>query len=55
MHGGGSAVCLSLANLFVFHVQLLPTGVQVRIAYPPDTDTPGYAQENVTKVDLLNP
>lgn len=32
------------------HLQLLPTGVQVRIAYPPDTDTPGYAQENVEKV-----
>ena len=31
-------------------LQLLPTGVHVSIAYPPDTDTPGYANENTTKV-----
>ena len=33
-------------------MQLLPTGVHVSIAYPPDTDTPGYANENTTKVSL---
>lgn len=31
-------------------LQLLPTGVRMSIAYPPDTDTPGYANENTTKV-----
>ena len=31
------------------NVQLLPTGVHVSVAYPPDTDTPGYANENTTK------
>ena len=31
-------------------MQLLPTGVHVSVAYPPDTDTPGYANENTTKV-----
>ncbi|CAL5221529.1 g3737 [Coccomyxa viridis] len=29
--------------------ELLPTGVHVSVAYPPDTDTPGYANENTTK------
>ena len=33
-------------------MQLLPSGVHVSIAYPPDTDTPGYANENTTKVGL---
>ena len=29
--------------------ELLGTGVRVSIAYPPDTDTPGFEQENKTK------
>ena len=31
-------------------MQLLPSGVRVMVAYPPDTDTPGYAKENLSKV-----
>ncbi len=33
------------------HSQLLGTGVTVHIATPPDTDTPGFAEENKSKVD----
>jgi len=29
--------------------ELLGTGVRVAVAYPPDTDTPGYAREQATK------
>ena len=29
--------------------ELLGSGVSVHVAYPPDTDTPGYAAENATK------
>lgn len=29
--------------------ELLGTGVRVAVAYPPDTDTPGYAREQTTK------
>jgi len=29
--------------------ELLGSGVSVHVAYPPDTDTPGYARENTTK------
>ena len=29
--------------------ELLGTGVTVSIGYPPDTQTPGYEQENITK------
>ena len=35
------------------NVQLLPTGVHVSVAYPPDTDTPGYANENTTKACIV--
>ena len=41
-----------LSCLICNAVQLLPTGVHVSIAYPPDTDTPGYASENTSKVSL---
>ncbi|KAL4449376.1 hypothetical protein ABPG77_007020 [Micractinium sp. CCAP 211/92] len=34
--------------------ELLGTGVEVSIAYPPDMDTPGYAAENETKPALCN-
>lgn len=30
-------------------LQLQGTGVDVSVAYPPDTDTPGYATEEITK------
>lgn len=33
-------------------LQLQGTGVRVSVAYPPDTDTPGYANENLTKPEL---
>ncbi|EFN56464.1 hypothetical protein CHLNCDRAFT_57682 [Chlorella variabilis] len=32
--------------------ELQGTGVEVSVAYPPDTDTPGYAQENASKPEL---
>ena len=35
------------------NVQLLPTGVHVSVAYPPDTNTPGYANENTTKACIV--
>ena len=34
-------------------MQLLSSGVRVMVAYPPDTDTPGYAKENLSKVQPL--
>jgi len=34
------------------HNELQGTGVSVSIAYPPDTDTPGFAIENEVKADL---
>ncbi|KAL4448139.1 hypothetical protein ABPG75_005358 [Micractinium tetrahymenae] len=34
--------------------ELLGTGVEVSIAYPPDMDTPGYAIEMETKPELCN-
>ncbi len=30
------------------------TGVKLSVAYPPDTDTPGYAMEKLTKPGLCN-
>lgn len=30
------------------------TGVKISVAYPPDTDTPGYAMEKLTKPGLCN-
>lgn len=35
------------------HRQFVGTGVRVSIAYPPDTDTPGYEVEMKTKVQSL--
>lgn len=29
-----------------------PYNVYVTVAYPPDTDTPGFAEENKTKVSV---
>ena len=34
---------------FLRRLQLQGTGVRISVAYPPDTDTPGHAQENLTK------
>lgn len=31
-------------------MQVKPYNVYVTVAYPPDTDTPGYIEENKTKV-----
>ena len=33
----------------VLHMELAHTPINVCCAYPPDTDTPGFAQENLTK------
>jgi len=35
-------------------VQLQATGVKVCIAYPPDTETPGFETENQIKADLCH-
>lgn len=34
----------------VSKMQVKPYNVYVTVAYPPDTDTPGFAEENKTKV-----
>lgn len=31
--------------------ELCPHNIDISVVYPPDTDTPGYAQENLTKPD----
>lgn len=36
------------------HNELQGTGVRVSVAYPPDTDTPGYKTEGETKPELCN-
>lgn len=33
----------------VLSMELEPHGIHIQIAYPPDTDTPGYKQENLGK------
>jgi 3-dehydrosphinganine reductase len=35
-------------------MQLQGTGVKLSVAYPPDTDTPGYALEKLSKPGLCN-
>ena len=48
---GSIGPCDSLRGLLCAPCpQLLPSGVRVSIAYPPDTDTTGYANENQMKV-----
>lgn len=39
--------------MVVFEMQVKPYNVYVTVAYPPDTDTPGFAEENKTKVRML--
>lgn len=36
----------------VSEMQVKPYNVYVTVAYPPDTDTPGFAEENKTKVSM---
>lgn len=36
----------------VSEMQVKPYNVYVTVAYPPDTDTPGFAEENKTKVSI---
>ena len=36
----------------VSELQVKPYNVYVTVAYPPDTDTPGFAKENQTKVSM---
>ena len=33
----------------VLRAELKPAGIQVSVVFPPDTDTPGFARENLTK------
>ena len=33
----------------VLRMELQPYGITVGVAYPPDTDTPGFAEENTHK------
>lgn len=35
-------------------LQIKPYNIYVTVAYPPDTDTPGLAEENKTKVHTLS-
>lgn len=39
--------------MVVSEMQVKPYNVYVTVAYPPDTDTPGFAEENKTKVSML--
>lgn len=39
--------------MVVSEMQVKPYNVYVTVAYPPDTDTPGFAEENRTKVSIL--
>lgn len=47
---------LAQAAALALHVdmclQLIGTGVQLHVAYPMDTQTPGFEEENKTKVLL---
>lgn len=36
--------------VFIFYFQLKPYNIKVTVSYPPDTDTPGFAHEQITKV-----
>lgn len=38
--------------LGIFLLQIKPYNIYVTVAYPPDTDTPGLAEENKTKVNI---
>jgi 3-dehydrosphinganine reductase len=33
----------------VLRMELAPHNIRICVAYPPDTDTPGYAEENISK------
>ena len=33
----------------MLYYQVKPYNIRVTVSYPPDTDTPGYAQENIGK------
>jgi len=38
-------------NTYFCTMQVKPYNVYVTVAYPPDTDTPGFAEESKTKVN----
>lgn len=50
--GEGGANWASLTAQAVCNLQVKPYNVYVTVAYPPDTDTPGLAEENKTKVSV---
>ncbi|XP_056680213.1 3-ketodihydrosphingosine reductase isoform X2 [Monodelphis domestica] len=45
----GSSVSGKFEDLEINYFEVKPYNVYITIAYPPDTDTPGYAEENKTK------
>lgn len=42
-----------LMDLQIFPLQLAGTAIRISIGYPLDTDTPGFANENLSKVRPL--
>lgn len=40
-------------SVIVLPLQIKPYNIYVTVAYPPDTDTPGLAEENKTKVNIF--
>ena len=47
---GAEVSCFTKGPDVVSETQVKPYNVYVTVAYPPDTDTPGFAKENQTKV-----
>ena len=50
--GCESVSCFTKVPDVVSETQVKPYNVYVTVAYPPDTDTPGFAKENQTKVSM---
>lgn len=49
MSNGKTYCSVSVAFLLL---QIKPYNIYVTVAYPPDTDTPGLAEENKSKVNI---
>lgn len=47
-----SSVLRNLLTICLTNLQVKPFGIYVSVAYPPDTDTPGYEIENLTKPSM---
>lgn len=48
----GNCILFTEGASVVSEMQVKPYNVYVTVAYPPDTDTPGFAEENKTKVSI---